>query len=127
MPCYAIGHQVIYRKCYGFKRASFTLTHFLLYTPSCFSRLPWGCQFNLKDSRVLCCDSKHSFNPTICLNNKVFSIRYYSIGSFYVLRPASEHYINLLLILNPLFNSFISCEPHVLSTRPQKLLVSYDL
>ena len=34
-PCYTSGHLVIYRECYGFERAFFTLRPFLPCTPSC--------------------------------------------------------------------------------------------
>ena len=71
--CRASGHLVIYRECYGFQRTFFTLRRFFTlhsFTPSCFSRLPWGRQFNLKVRRVSCRSSKHSPGPTICLNHK---------------------------------------------------------
>ena len=34
--CHSSGHLVIYRECYGFQRAFFTLRHFLPCTSSCF-------------------------------------------------------------------------------------------
>ena len=34
--CHANGHLVIYRECYGFERAFFTLRRFLPCIPSCF-------------------------------------------------------------------------------------------
>ena len=54
---HASGHPLIYRECYGFERTFFTLRCFLFCTSSCFSRLPWGQQFNLKDSSASCCGS----------------------------------------------------------------------
>ena len=41
MLCHVSGHLVIYCECYGFKRAFFTLRHFLSCTPSwCFHGFP---------------------------------------------------------------------------------------
>ena len=34
-PCHVSGHLVIYRECYGFGRAFFTLRCFLPYNPFC--------------------------------------------------------------------------------------------
>ena len=34
--CHTSGHLVIYRECYGFERAFFTLRFFLPCTPSCY-------------------------------------------------------------------------------------------
>ena len=67
--CHASGHLVIYRECYGFERAFFTLRSFLPCTLPAFSRLSWGLQFNLKVSRDLCWSSKHSPGPTFSLNH----------------------------------------------------------
>ena len=52
---------------------------------------------------------------------------YWFVGSIYVLRLAVKHYTRLYLVLNPLFNSSICCNLHVLSTRLQKFLLSYAL
>ena len=52
--CHVSGYLVIYSECYRFERAFFTLKCFLPYTPSFFSRLPWGRQFNLKVSCASC-------------------------------------------------------------------------
>ena len=48
-PCHASGHLVIYRVCYGFERAFFTLRHFLPYTLSClFQGLPGAGSLSLR-------------------------------------------------------------------------------
>ena len=66
---HASGHLVIYRLCYRFEKAFFTLRHFLPSCPSCFLGLPWGRLFNLKASRASCWSLKHSHGfvwiPTI--------------------------------------------------------------
>ena len=54
-PCHASGHLVIYRECYRFQRAFFTLRRFFtLHSFLLISRHPWGLQFNLKVIRVSC-------------------------------------------------------------------------
>ena len=50
--CHTIGHLMMYCECYEFERAFFILRHFLLYTSSCFLRLLWGWQLNLKLARL---------------------------------------------------------------------------
>ena len=66
---HASGHLVIYRLCYRFEKAFFTLRRFLPSCPSCFLGLPWGRLFNLKASRASCWSLKHSHGfvwiPTI--------------------------------------------------------------
>ena len=84
-------------------------------------------QFFLENFRTYHCDSKHATSSSVCLNRTVFSKLYYLVGSIYVLRSAAEHYINLLLILNPLSDSSICFQSQVLSTRSQNFLVSYGL
>ena len=63
-------HQVIYRECYGFERALFTLKRFLAYTPFCFSRLPRVGSSTSKEFMLWasCCGSKHGSGTTISLN-----------------------------------------------------------
>ena len=52
--CHASVHLVIYRECYGFQRAFFTLRRFLLYTYSCWFQGFLGSeQFNFKVSNFL--------------------------------------------------------------------------
>ena len=100
MPCHTIGHfflvspcylhdampcqwyLVIYRECYGFERAFFTLRCFLTYTPSCwFQGFPGSRQFNFRVSRASCWSSKHSPGLAIRLNHnnpqKRYSVRFY--------------------------------------------------
>ena len=58
MPVGHLVHLVIYRKCYRFERAFFTLRCFFTGSQ----------QFNLV-SRASCWSSKHSPSQTICLNH----------------------------------------------------------
>ena len=67
--CHTSGHLMIYRECYGFERAFFTLAFFTLHSFLLVLRLPWGRQFNLKVSRASCRSSKHSPGPAIRLNH----------------------------------------------------------
>ena len=73
----------------------FYLQAFFTLHPSCFLRLPWRHQFNIKVRRSSCCGSKHSRGLTICLNHTVFTKRYYLVGSIYLLCSAVKHYISL--------------------------------
>ena len=65
--CHASGHLVIYRECYGYDRAFFTLRRFLLCTPSYFLKAflgrrgggGGGRQFNLNFSRRLHADLRN--------------------------------------------------------------------
>ena len=103
----------------------FALRHFLPCTPlHCvfIKGFPGRWQFFLEESRVFHCSSRHRPSLSVFLNHTVqqFSKIYYSIGSIYVLKPASEHYIKVFRVSNPLFNSFICCQVHVLFTRTQK-------
>ena len=50
------------------------------------SRLPWDQQFFLEGRRTSHWGSKHRPGLSVCLNHTVFSRRYYSVGSIYVLR-----------------------------------------
>ena len=51
--CNASGHLVIYRECYGFGRAFFSLSVvFYVALLSVFLSLPWARQLNLKASMV---------------------------------------------------------------------------
>ena len=49
--------------------------------------------------------------------------RYYFISSFCVSGSAMELYINVLVVLNSLFNSFTCWRSLVLTTEPHKLLI----
>ena len=74
-PYHKTIHHHHHRECYGLERAFFTLGCVLHCPPSCFWRLPWGRQFNLKVTRTSCWSLKHSPGPTICLcHNKLQKI-----------------------------------------------------
>ena len=98
--------MLLYRECYGFERPFVTLRHFLPYIPDIWhnlllSRFPWK-------SVILPWRFKIQTRFIWLLNHTVFSKRYYSVGSIYVLSP-TEHYNNLFQVLNLLFNSYIYC------------------
>ena len=97
-------------------------------TATClYQGFPGSWQFFSEGCRASYCGSKHRSNPSVCLNYTVFSKRYYLVGSIYVLRPAVEHYINLLLVLNPLFIAtyVVSCMSNPLGYRSFKLIMVY--
>ena len=63
---HASGHMMMYRECYGFERAVFTLRRFLPCTPSCYLKASLGLVVQSQISRASCWSSKHSPGLTIC-------------------------------------------------------------
>ena len=51
-------------------------------------------QFTLEGCRVSHWGSKHRPGPSVCLNHTVYSKRYYSASSIYVLGAATDYYIS---------------------------------
>ena len=103
------GAFVLYCECYGFERVFLTIRRFLPYTQS--PHLPQYCECygsNLAQPAFVkaslgtsSCSLKVAgppsevqtqTNPYVCLNHTVFSKRYYSVGSIYVLRPYGTLY-----------------------------------
>ena len=100
-PSHAIGHQLLpttlYRECYGFERAFFTLRRFLPYTPSCwFQGFRGSRQFNLKVSRASCWSSRHSPGRLLVWITAIHK-RDMVIGSIQGLRLAGHVMKNLYL------------------------------
>ena len=56
------------------------------------SRVLWELAVLLWSCRPSKCGSKHRLDPPVCLNHTVFTKRYYSGGSIYVLRPYGTLY-----------------------------------
>ena len=75
-----------------------------------FSRFPWGRQFNLKVSRASCWSSKHSPDPTNCLDHTIH--KRFICGRFYSrARTGQSRNINLygeLVLQNISFEIFAS-------------------
>ena len=85
----------------------FTLHFFSAFGITCFDQgFPWNRQFFFESCKTLHWDSKHQPGPSSSLNHTVFSKRYYSVGSIYVLRPCGILY-QPLPSLNPLFNGYM--------------------
>ena len=109
--CHASGHLVIYRKCYGFKKAFFTLTRFLPYTPFCwFSDFPGSRQFNLKIQQGFMLIFETQPRPQESYTDR-----------FYLRVMASRLTIRIypLRDLNYFSIKRVCQKPHTLSVRPQ--------
>ena len=126
-----------YYKCYGFHTDFFIIRHFLPYTPSrhleqrdvaptCFQGFSGSWQFFFEvaglPNVVQNTDSTHLFVWITQCSPKGITREV-----LFMCWGPTEHYINLFQVLNPLFDSFIWWQLHILSIRPLKLVMSYDL
>ena len=99
--CFFVRHFIcvlLCHECYGFERAFLLLGILTLYAfptfgTTCFHQgFPGSSQFFLKGCRTFHWGSKCNTGSSVCLSHTVFSQRYLSVGSIYVLRPYATQY-----------------------------------
>ena len=149
---------LLYRECYTFERALFTLRCFLPYAPSphlpqyrkyyrfqtnfllsgffylsllpdiwnnlLWSRLLWKSTFLPWRLQGLPLRFKTQTRP-ICLLESHSVQQKGLVGRFYLCVEAPQY--QSLPGFNPLFNRYVYCKAHVISTKPQKFLMIADL